>query len=87
MATLLSRVAQVMVARSSAPALASTGQGERIVAIHSNRSGRRTELENAINAQAALGYRLHTISTASSGSTSLSGADRSQATMVFQRLN
>ena len=30
-------------------------------------SGNLTELEKAINAQAALGYRLHTISTADSG--------------------
>lgn len=49
-------------------------------------SGNLTELENAINAQAALGYRLHTITTASSGSKGLGGGDRIQATMVFERL-
>ena len=50
-------------------------------------SGNLTELEHAINAQAALGYRLHTISTASSGSKGLGGGDRIQATMVFERLS
>lgn len=49
-------------------------------------SGNLTELEGAINAQAALGYRLHTITTASSGSKGLGGGDRIQATMVFERL-
>jgi hypothetical protein len=49
-------------------------------------SGNLTELERAINAQAALGYRLHTISTASSGSTGFGGGDRIQATMVFERI-
>ncbi len=49
-------------------------------------SGNLTELERAINAQAALGYRLHTITTASSGSTGFGGGDRIQATMVFERL-
>lgn len=49
-------------------------------------SGNLTELEKAINAQAALGYRLHTISTAASGSKGLGGGDRIQATMVFERL-
>lgn len=50
-------------------------------------SGNLTELEKAINAQAALGYRLHTITTASSGSKGLGGGDRVQATMVFERLS
>lgn len=50
-------------------------------------SGNLTELEKAINAQAALGYRLHTITTASSGSTGFGGGDRLQATMVFERIN
>jgi len=45
-----------------------------------------TELEKAINTQAALGYRLHTITTASSGSKGLGGGDRIQATMIFERL-
>jgi hypothetical protein len=49
-------------------------------------SGNLPELEKAINAQAALGYRLHTITTASSGSKGLGGGDRIQATMVFERL-
>ena len=49
-------------------------------------SGNLTELESAINAQAALGYRLHTITTSASGSKGLGGGDRIQATMVFERL-
>ncbi|BDZ44633.1 DUF4177 domain-containing protein [Naasia aerilata] len=49
-------------------------------------SGNLTELEKAINAQAALGYRLHTITTASSGSKGIVGGDRVQATLVFERL-
>jgi len=49
-------------------------------------SGNVTELEAVINRQAALGYRLHTITTASSGSTGFGGGDRIQATMVFEKL-
>ncbi len=49
-------------------------------------SGNLTELENALNAQASLGYRLHTITTASSGSKGLGGGDRIQATMVFEKI-
>jgi len=49
-------------------------------------SGNLTELEGAINAQASLGYRLHTITTAASGSKGLGGGDRIQATLVFERL-
>jgi hypothetical protein len=49
-------------------------------------SGNLTELERAINAQAALGYRLHTITTAASGSKGLGGGDRIQATLVFESL-
>lgn len=49
-------------------------------------SGNLTELERVINRQAALGYRLHTISTASSGSKGMGGGDRIQATMVFEKL-
>jgi len=49
-------------------------------------SGNLTELERAINGQAALGYRLHTITTASSGSKGLGGGDRIQATLVFEAL-
>ncbi len=44
------------------------------------------ELENVINTQAAKGYRLHTISTASAHSSGLGGGDRIQATMVFEKL-
>lgn len=49
-------------------------------------SGNLTSLEKAINDQAAKGYRLHTISTASSGTTGLLGGDRIQATLVFEKL-
>ena len=49
-------------------------------------SGNLPELERSINTQAALGYRLHTITTASSGSKGLGGGDRIQATMIFERL-
>lgn len=49
-------------------------------------SGNLTELETVLNRQAALGYRLHTITTASSGSKGLGGGDRIQATMVFERI-
>lgn len=44
------------------------------------------ELEDVINAQAAKGYRLHTITTASANSTGFGGGDRFQATMVFEKL-
>ncbi len=44
------------------------------------------ELENVINEQAAKGYRLHTISTASARSSGFGGGDRIQATMVFEKL-
>jgi len=54
---------------------------------HHERSGNLTELEKAINAQAKLGYRLHTITTAASGSKGLGGGDRIQATMVFEKLS
>ncbi len=49
-------------------------------------SGNLTELENVINTQAKKGYRLHTISTASSGSKGMMGGDRIQATLVFEKL-
>lgn len=45
-----------------------------------------SEPENVINTQAAKGYRLHTISTASTHSTGFGGGDRIQATMVFEKL-
>lgn len=49
-------------------------------------SGNLTELEKVINGQAAMGYRLHTITTSASGSKGLGGGDRIQATMVFEQL-
>lgn len=49
-------------------------------------SGNLTELEKVINNQAAKGYRLHTITTASSGSKGVLGGDRIQATLVFEKL-
>ena len=49
-------------------------------------SGNLTALENVINEQAAKGYRLHTISTASATSGGFLGGDRIQATLVFERL-
>ncbi len=49
-------------------------------------SGNLTELEKVINDQASKGYRLHTISTAASGSKGLLGGDRIQATMVFEKI-
>ena len=45
-----------------------------------------TNLENVINEQCAKGYRLHTISTTSSGSKGWLGGDKIQATMVFESL-
>ena len=45
-----------------------------------------SSLESVINEQAAKGYRLHTISTASAHSSGLGGGDRIQATVVFERL-
>lgn len=49
-------------------------------------SGNLKELENVINAQAAQGYRLHTITTASAQSTGFFGGDRIQATLIFERI-
>lgn len=45
-----------------------------------------TNLQRVINEQAAKGYRLHTISTTSSGSKGFFGGDKIQATMVFECL-
>lgn len=45
------------------------------------------ELEKVINDQAAKGYRLHTITTASAHSTGFGGGDRIQATMAFERIS
>ena len=50
-------------------------------------SANLVELENVINTQVALGYRLHTVSTATSGTQSFFGGDRMQATLVFERLD
>lgn len=44
-----------------------------------------TNLQGVINEQVALGYRLHTISTTSSGSKGFLGGDKIQATLVFER--
>ncbi|WP_342318786.1 DUF4177 domain-containing protein [Corynebacterium mayonis] len=49
-------------------------------------SGNLSELENVINKQCSKGFRLHTITTASSGSKGWAGGDRIQATMVFESL-
>lgn len=46
-----------------------------------------SNLQKVINNQAAKGYRLHTITTASSGSKGFLGGDKIQATMVFERLD
>lgn len=48
-------------------------------------SGNLTELEKVINQQAAKGYKLHTISTTSSGSKGFFSGDRIQATLVFEK--
>jgi len=49
-------------------------------------SGNLTELEDVINKQADKGYRLHTITSASSGSKGLLGGDRIQTTLVFEKM-
>ena len=49
-------------------------------------SGNLSQLEACINAQAAKGYRLHTITTSNGGSKGLMGGDRIQATMVFEKI-
>ena len=46
-----------------------------------------SNLQNVIHEQAEKGYRLHTISTTSSGSKGLIGGDRIQATMVFEKID
>jgi hypothetical protein len=48
-------------------------------------SGNLSELEKVINQQASKGYRLHTISTASSGSKGFLVGDRIQTTLVFEK--
>ena len=44
-----------------------------------------TNLQATINQQEAKGYKLHTISTTSSGSKGFMGGDKIQATMVFEK--
>lgn len=46
-----------------------------------------TELEAIINSQTQKGYRLHTVSTAHSGSKGLFGGERMQATLVFEKID
>lgn len=46
-----------------------------------------TELENAINAQAQKGYRLHTISTEINETTGRRTFIKTIATMVFEKVN
>ena len=46
-----------------------------------------TNLQRTINEQAAKGYRLHTITTAASGSKGILGGDKIQATLIFERLS
>lgn len=48
-------------------------------------SGNLTHLEKIINEQAEKGYRLHTVTTASSGSKGFFRGDRIQATMIFEK--
>jgi hypothetical protein len=48
-------------------------------------SANLTQLQNEINKYAAMGYRLHTCTTAASGSKGIMGGDRIQATLVFER--
>ena len=50
-------------------------------------SGNLESLEKVLNELAAKGYRLHTITTASSGSKGLAGGDRIQATLIFESLS
>lgn len=45
-----------------------------------------TNLQATINKQVAKGYRLHTISTTSSGSKGFLGGDKIQATMIFEKV-
>ena len=45
-----------------------------------------SELEDVINAQCELGYKLHTCSIATLDSSGLAGGDRLQATLVFEKI-
>ena len=49
-------------------------------------TGSLSALESVLNEQAAKGYRLHTITTASATSSGFLGGDRIQATMVFEKI-
>lgn len=44
-----------------------------------------SKLQDIINSYVPKGYRLHTISTTSSGSKGFLGGDKIQATLVFER--
>lgn len=50
-------------------------------------SGNLMQLQKVINNQAARGYRLHTCTTASSGSTGFLSGDRIQATLIFEKIS
>lgn len=43
-------------------------------------------MQKEINKYAAMGYRLHTFSTASSGAKGWAGEDKIQTTMVFEKI-
>lgn len=45
-----------------------------------------TNLQKVINEQVAKGYRLHTISTVSTGAKGFLSGDKIQATMVFEKI-
>lgn len=45
-----------------------------------------SELEDVINAQCELGYKLHTCSVVTLDSSGLAGGDRLQATLVFEKI-
>lgn len=46
-----------------------------------------SELEYVLNRQVKKGYRLHSMSTTSSGSKGLLGGDRIQATLIFEKID
>ena len=76
---------------------ASGGRGEKYIVIQvvltekllgtGSGTASLTNLQAAINKQASKGYRLHTITTTSSGSKGFLGGDKIQATMVFERID
>lgn len=49
--------------------------------------GTGSSTKSLTNLQAEKGYKLHTISTSSSGSKGFLGGDKIQATMVFERID